>query len=883
MKPRRTVQSRLRRAFVPFVAATALAMPATVASATLVQNRPAAKPIAADIPTPEEFFGFELGTEGRLAAWDDLVKYFQVVSDRSNRVTYEDIGTTTMGNDFPIMTISSPKNLANLDRIKQITQRLADPRGLSQEQARRLAAEGKPIYLLEGSIHSTEVGTAQVIPNIVHRLATESSRTVDQILENSVIVVIPSQNPDGQKLVVDYFNDTAGTDYNRVYPDLYHKYTGHDDNRDWFMVTQKETQLAVDLVNEFKPQVAHKLHQMGATRARVFNPPYLPPNDPNIDPITVEQTASLGTEMTRQQTAAGHRGVTWADNYDYWSPARQYMPYHGAPRILTEVASVRDLAYDYKSPDGSPIGPQEPAANFPEPYDKSVWTLAQILDYLETSVYAGLSNVATHHEQWLLDFYRTQRNAVNPGTDQPYAYVIPKQQRDPYGTFELLRTLQTGDVEIQRATEPFTAAGEEYPAGSWVVELAQPFGRYAKTLLEVQHYPDLRTPDGQPQSPYDVTAQTLPMLLGVDVVTVDDEFSAATQPVDQVRPEAPQPPEPTDGAYLVGPESYGTVRMIDALQEANVETFRAAEAFTASGQQFAAGTLIAEPTDQARQALAEVSAQTGIPVYATNQAPHVTAEQLKPNTRIGLYRGINNIPGGWTMWLFDQYDLNYEEVTAQDFQGDLNDRYDTIVLPAGITKQKLVDGLDPAKYPKQWSWAYGIGQDGWNELRQFVNDGGTLLAIGTSTPTAIDLFNLPIRPALPDEDTKFYSPGSILKQQYDTSDPITWGMRQDTPLWFGEDDMAYRATGRAQVDSRFPQSDKQLASGWLIGDEYLSGTANTVSNEIGEGLVVTYGSDPTFRTWSRDPSKLIFNAIYHGPATPVQATEMATTLSGAAH
>jgi hypothetical protein len=376
-----------------------------------------------------------------------------------------------------------------------------------------------------------------------------------------------------------------------------------------------------------------------------------------------------------------------------------------------------------------------------------------------------------------------------------------------------------------------------------------------------------------------VTAHTLPMLLGVDVVTVEDEFDAATTLVEKVRPVVPPMPAEPTGAYLVGPESYGTVRMIDALQDAGVETYRATEAFTASEREFAAGTVIAEPSADARRALAKVSRQTGIAVYGTDEAPEVAAEQVKPHTRIGLYRGIDNMPGGWMMWLFDQYGLNYEEVVAQDFEGDLNDRYDTIVLPAGISKETLVEGLDPQEYPEQWSWAYGVGEDGWNELRQFVEDGGTLLAIGDdSVPTAVELFDLPLEPTLPDEETEFYSPGSILKQQYDTTDPVAWGMRQDTPLWFGEDDMAYEASGDAHVVSSFPESDEQLASGWLIGDEYLSGAANVVRHEVGAGLVVTYGSEPSFRTWSRDPAKLIFNAMYHGPATPVEAGGLTTAL-----
>lgn len=221
-------------------------------------------------------------------------------------------------------------------------------------------------------------------------------------------------------------------------------------------------------------------------------------------------------------------------------------------------------------------------------------------------------------------------------------------------------------------------------------------------------------------------------------------------------------------------------------------------------------------------------------------------------------------------WLFEEYETDFAEVSAHDFKRGLNKRYDTIVFPAGISKDVLVNGLDRDAYPKRWSWAYGVGKKGWRELRKFVRKGGTLLTIGDSVETAKKLFSLPVEPALPDDSTKYYSPGSILSQRFDTTDPIAWGMRPNAPVWFGEDDQAYDVSG-GDVVSSFPTSGKQLQSGWLIGGEYLNGKANVVSHDVGKGTVVTFGSEPTFRTWSRAPGKLLFNAMYHGPSTPVDA------------
>ncbi|UYM05649.1 M14 family zinc carboxypeptidase [Solicola gregarius] len=872
MTPTKTARYLLAATFA-FVALLTPLLTGGVSASVLSSQAP-----AAGLDSPEDYFGFEMGAEGKLARWDDIVAYYKMIADESDRVLYEERGTTSAGLPFPVLTVSSPENLENLDRIKEINQRLADPRGLPEDEAKELAAEGKPVYMLAAAIHSTEVGTAQSIPNVLYRLATENSTTIDEILDDSVVLIVPAENPDGTKWVGDYFNETAGTKYDRTYPDLYHKYTGHDDNRDWFMLTQKESRISVGLQNEYRPQVVHNMHQMGPTGPRLFTPPYLAPNDPNIDPITVQQTNSAGMEMTRGLTAEGKKGVLWGDIYDYWTPSRHYMAYHGAPRLLTEAASAKDLAYTYESEDGKPLGPQEMDTNFIEPYDKSTWSLSQIVDYLDTAAFAGMSNVATYSDEWLYNFYRTQRRAVRPGPDKPFAFVVPGDQRDPFATYEMLELLQTGDVELKKATESFTAGGEKYAAGSWIVEYAQPFGRWAKTLLEVQHYPNLREyPGGPPQPPYDVTAQTLPMLLGVTVDTLQEPFDATTTEVSEVEPASPSVPESPGGAYLVGPQSYGSAIVMAELQQADAATLRSTRAFSADGRRFPAGTFIVEPTEEAQDALATASEKTGIPVYGVDAAPRVPAEKLKAGTRIGLYRGIDNMPGGWMKWLFEQYETDFTEVAAQDFDGDLNDQYDTIVFPAGISKEVLVEGLDRDAYPKRWSWAYGVGQAGWRELRRFVRNGGTLLTIGDSVDTAKKLFSLPIEPALPDDSTKYYSPGSILRQRFDTSDPIAWGMRRNTPVWFGEDDQAYEVSG-GDVVSSFPASGKQLRSGWLIGGEYLNGKANVVAHDIGKGTVVTFGSEPTFRTWSREPGKLLFNAIYHGPSTHVSAHGVETAL-----
>ena len=265
-----------------------------------------------------------------------------------------------------LATISSPANLARMDRLVEINHRLNDPRGLSEADAMALAREGVPFYFLYATIHSTEVGNTQTIITIAHRLATDKSPEMAEMLDNVVLLVVPSQNPDGQVLVIDHWYETEGTAYNRTYPDLYHHYVGHDDNRDWFMFTQTETRLALDIHRELKPQVTHDMHQMGSTGARIFVPPFQDPHDPNIHPLLLEGQAQIGVAMAAALIAEGKGGVVYDQQYDLWAPARQYMLYHGQPRILTEIASAR-LADPFVNPAGPdvPLGPQEARGELP--------------------------------------------------------------------------------------------------------------------------------------------------------------------------------------------------------------------------------------------------------------------------------------------------------------------------------------------------------------------------------------------------------------------------------------------------------------------------------------------------------------------------------------
>jgi hypothetical protein len=896
-----------------------VAIAAAVLALTVTQ--PAASARQAQVQSPEQFFGFRIGADGELARYPKILEYLQHLGKTTNRLQYKEVGKTTMGNPYVLATISAPENLAKLDRLIEINRRLANPSGLTPDEARKLADEGRAFVFLYATIHSTEVGNTQALTEIAHRLVTENSPYIKQILDNVVLLVVPSQNPDGQYLVVDHWYKTKGTPFTRVYPDLYHKYVGHDDNRDWFMFTQIETRLAVGIQNQYKPIITHDMHQMGSGGARIFVPPFDDPYDPNIHPILAQGQATYGLAVASALVAEGKGGVEWGSRYDLWTPARQYMVYHGQPRILTEIASV-NLADPIVNPAGKdvPFGPQEARANFPLPYTRSDWRLRDIVDYGVTAAFAGISHVARHRTLWLENFYKVHADWVN-WKGKPYAFVVPAEQRDPFETSELLDILRLGEIEIHKAQAPFTAGGRKYDTGSWVIKVAQPYGAFAKTMLERQRYPDLRLfPGGPPKPPYDVTAHTLWMLMGVQVDEIAEPFDANLVEVTKAYVRGSVLPPTPKWAYIVPPESNAGFMAVAKLQAAKVPVFRAAAEVDVAGKAIAPGAWIIPPSSEASRILGDVARTTGLPVKAADQAVKVDAYRLKSETRIGLWRGANNMPGGWMKWLFEQYGFNHRTVSAADFSGDPASLYDTIVLPEGTSRDTIVRGLDPARNDKDWSWAYGVGEAGWKKLADWVRNGGTLVAIGSSVETARALLDLPIEPVLPassrrgrgagasearpsdpnqvlrdafssparldavlrdrviDPTTLFYCPGSLLQNEFNTAHPVGFGMPPQWPVFF-ESDQAYRLKPgfeiQSEVVARYPTRGAILQSGWLLGEDLLRDQANVVAFRVGRGYVVTLGSQVDYRTQPRATFKLLFNAMFHGPSTRVSAIELA--------
>ncbi len=780
------------RRLAPLLVAALCAAPAAAQRprrAPPTARRPAPAPQAVHIPTPRSVLGFDPGEDRKLADWPTLVRYYQALAQASDRVDFKELGKSTLGAPFVALVISSPANLRRLDAYRHLNAKLADPRTLaSTREGTEALRDGKAVVVITGGIHSTEVGGNLTPALLAYRLATDTSAETRQILDNVILWLVPSLNPDGVTIVARWYARTLGTAAEGTEPpELYHHYTGHDDNRDWYAFTQVETRLTVDsLYNVWHPQIVHDIHQQGQTGSRLFLPPYLDPIEPNVDPLLVDGTNALGTAMAWELAGQGKTGIAINAIYDAWTPARAYQHYHGGVRILSEAASANlaspvTIPFDQLTPRSRGFNPRERSWNFANPWPGGRWTLRDIVTYQTDGAYALLGNAARYRARWLSNFLVVGSRAVRGWRGWPYAYVVPRGQ-DSIATATLLGILQRGQVEIRSAVQAFTVAGERVSPGSFVIVLRQPYAAFAKALLEVQHYPDRRLyPGGPPERPYDVTAHTLPLLMGLTVFPVQDSIRAP----------------------LSAP--------------------------------------VAAPR-----------ATPGYPGFGQGEAP-----------RVGLYRSYDaTMDEGWTRWVFDTWKVPYVSLVDSVMRaGRLKQKFDVIVLP-DQSPRGLLDGNAARIYPAPY--AGGLGDDGAQALRQFVDDGGTLVALNNASRFAIQTLLLPVRNVLEGlSDDDFYAPGSIFRIELDTTHAVAKRMPAQSIAWFeGGPAFDVLDSSLVRVIARYPDDpDQVLLSGWVLHPDRVAGRAALLEVRQGQGRAILFGFRPQFRGQSLETYPLLFNSL----------------------
>ena len=825
------------------------------------------------VTSPEQAFGFAPGTDRKLADWTQLVSYFRTLGTQSDRVHFEEVGKTTEGRPFITVTLSAPENLAHLEEYKTIQAQLADPRTTRPEQAKGLIARGKTVLVVTCNVHSTEIASAQSASLFAYRLATEDSPEIQSILKNVIIVLVPSLNPDGEQLVVDWYRKYLGTPFEGSSPVvLWHHYTGHDDNRDWSSFTQVETRLAVEkVINPWHPQILYDIHQMGSNGPRIYLPPWVDPIDPNVDPLLVQEMNALGTQTALEIAETGKQGVLIHGVYDFWSPLRDYIALHNGLRVLTESASVNiaspiDIPFS-KLDRGIGYDAKVAAWNFPDPWKGGHWTLGDIVDYQQDAFFSIARNAATYRERYLSNYYKLGEHAVHPKSG-PYAFVIPADQRDPAATVRLVKTLLIGANEVEQASADFTADGKPYKQGSYIVKLAQPYGAFGKSILEIQEYPNIpEYPGGPLQRPYDVTGQTMPLLLGVTAVPVRKQFDVLTTRVRTVT-EAPGTFTAQAGVpgYLLPDEANSSLYALFALLKEGFHAYRVAGA----GQQ---ADTIYLPTQRGLEgALAQVAAKLPVHVQAASTLPQGPALEVKL-PRIALYQSwIASMDEGWTRYIFDQNGIPYTRVVDADIRkGGLNERFDVVLLPdnapAAITSGRASRGEEGSgpKAPPEFSG--GLGEAGMASLRKFTESGGTIVALNKAAEVYTGK-NTPVVNALEGIAAKdFYIPGSILEVTVDTSNPLAFGSQPTVPVFF-EGGPSFRVSADAQSVATYT-SEKPLLSGWILGGQYLRGTSALVNESIGKGHVILFGFRPQYRAQSEVTYRFLFNALLYATSQSV--------------
>jgi hypothetical protein len=764
-------------------------------------------PLAAAVPTPKSHFGHEIGADRTVLDWDRVVSYFRDLEKNSPRIRVQELGKTTEGRPLIAAILAAPETLGRLDKYIEIQKKLADPRITPPKELESLIAEGKTVVLITCSIHSTELASTHTAVEFAYRLLTEDKPRFKAILDNTIFILAPSINPDGVDIVTQWYRKTVGTPYEGTAPpQLYQKYVGHDNNRDWYIHSQQETRLIIGkLHNVWHPQIVYDVHQQGAAASRIMAPPWLDPIEPNVDAILVQEMNLVGMGIAADLTAAGKTGVSVNSSYDFWTPSRHYQAFHGGMRILTESASARlaspiEIRREDLREDGLGYNAQERTWNHIEPWEGGTWRLLDIIDYQLIAMESVLYQAAVRREDLLRNFYKVGQRQI--ARKSPYAFYIPSRQADPGATRKLIETLVAGMVEVEIEAD-----------GGHTIRMSQPYGGYAKALLERQKYPDLRLyPGGPPKRPYDVTAHTLPMLMGVDVRTLMRPSGSPHVVMASIEKPGQLPASDCD--------SWMTVNRIWKL----------------------GGAVWRDPV-------------------SGDFAPASRGENWKqiPRPRIGLYKSfVPTMDEGWTRWLLEQFGFEYASVENQAIQsGGLRARFDVLVFP-DQTAASIRSGFKEGSMPPEYSG--GLGVKGAAALKEFATAGGTLVFLNRSTSYATDQLGVKAKNVVSGvSDRDFYSPGSLLNVRLDRQHPLSYGLPAEIPIW-SEASPAWET--EEKTVARYPDSGI-LASGWLLGEPVIAKRSALVDAKMGAGHVILFGMRPQYRAQSYLTFKLFFNALLY--------------------
>ena len=834
------------------------------------------------VPHPKEVFGFMPGDDYKLARFDQLISYYKTLASTSDRVIYQEIGSSVLGLPMPLLMISSEDNLKSLDKWKSISTSVARAR-IDESQAEQHSQEGKAIIWIDAGLHSNEVSGAQMAPLLAWRVATESSTEMDHIRENVILLLMPIMNPDGHDIIASWYDHTVGTPYEATSPPwLYHHYAGHDNNRDWFMNNLPESKAVSEvLYNQWYPQIVVNHHQVSPSWTRIFIPPFTDPVNPRIHPGITTGVNLVGSAMANRFAMKDMPGVISGVTFSmWWNGGMRTVPYyHNMIGILTEAAHATPSPrfFDPDSiPDYVQGGHPTNGTNiyYPNPW-KGGWSyFSEPVQYMITASMAVLRFAADRRESLLYNVWKMGQDAIH-AEDSVAAYVLPTKQWNAGEDIELVNILRVGGIEIEQATASFSVDGSQYEAGSFIIPTAQPFRAYLKDLLEPQHYPDRKTQAGDPIVPYDLAGWTLPLQMGVNIDRMSLLPNVVTVPVtESVIPSSGRMPTENSLKVVMDPRPNQSRHVINRAMRDGLTVEVATEPIQIGEAHLPAGALVIELDPSLKQ----LSDRTGMHFY---EAPLELPATLELDTpKIGLYKSwVANMDEGWTRMVLESYAFDMDTLHDSDIRSKDLSSYTAILLPSQ-TPERLLHGHRKGMMPEMYTG--GLGLEGTLALETYVTEGGILVALDAASDYVIDQFGLPIENTVEGVSaSEFFIPGSIVQLQVENSHPIGYGLPSQVAASFvrsrafstirrsnlqegGRIELSQGDPLPVEVVARYAEEDI-LMSGWALGeDQYLSGKAAVVRVGHGEGAVVLFGFRPQFRGQTRATYKLLFNALMMG-------------------
>lgn len=841
---------------------------------------------AQQVPSPEEVFGFKVGADYKVADYTQIQDYLEKLDLASDRVKKIEIGTSVLGRPMYVLFISTEENLKHLDEWKNISEKLAHAR-ISDEEAVQLSEKGKAIVWIDGGMHSTELAHGQMTSELAYTLATSETAEMQKIRENVITLLMPVMNPDGLDIVVNWYRKNLGTPYETSHPPvLYHYYMGHDNNRDWFMNNLPETYHVTQvLYREWYPQIVYNHHQSSPAWSRISIPPYADPVNPNIPPAVTAAVSEIGSAMSKRFSLEHMPGAIADNVYTmYWNGGGRTVPYyHNMIGILTETAhtSPTPRYYDPKKlpktvadlpTDGTDI-------MYPDPWKGGESHFRDAVDYMLTATWAVLDLAADRRADYLYDMYRMGRDAIEKGSQgEPYAYIIDREQWDPFEAVNLVNVFLRGGVDVEQATMDFKIKEHTYKKGSYIIYAAQAFRPYIIDLMERQDYPTLlKYPGGPPETPYDLTGWTLPMQMGVEVARITESFEAAAEPVKDLADYYPGEVGGKAGfGYALSIRTNASVVVTNKLLKAGGTAYKCMAEFKAGKTTFPAGSFIVSGD---ADLLSSLASEYGVTLTGVASKPDAELKQIHL-PKVGLYKSWEaNMDEGWTRFVMDEYAFDLDTLHDAAVRTQDLTVYDAIIIPSQ-QPAAILHGASILEMPEAYTG--GLGLEGSLALQNYVQAGGVLLAFDEASDFVIDQFGLPVKDAVGNVESKnFFIPGSLIRTGIDTTDPLAYGMQDTVAVSFNKsraftiDKQRKSGEGGTEeiADAPAPQVDviakyapkKLLMSGWALGeDKYIADKPALLRVDYGSGSVILFGFRPQFRGQPRGTYKLIFNAIYEG-------------------